>query len=397
MGYPTPPPDYDYAGEKEAHTPYPVPKHVTRDPKGVKVYSSPYALPENMQVLDRDGYEKELTIAKQNAKTKDEKYALGNFYVSYPYQVYFYDGKFHTAKPGEYIPIAGTIPGAGAGTMQALPQLLPYVYFVSEAFDSKLGKFFKYGVACEVSDLMLGNVAAATTKKKQKQKPADKPPNDGLWRNADGNTVNGPYGTPIENKPGFYPVFDKRGWMVLGPDNEVVYLPDNLVPVYDKEGGVVRNPDGTVKTEPRGANADIGLVKPADATRAEQLAQKSIYYDSYLAYINEGKKNGKYYEKRGALNVVYEVEGNGITPPRQVVTRQMIVTGEYDPGFWKRVEKEIGELAKDLENFTEGLVVDLVHLADVIAGDIIGFLFDHPILLIGIVAIGGFAVYTIVK
>jgi len=394
MTYPKPPPDYDYAGEKEAHTPYPVPKHATRDPKGVKVYASPYALPENMQVLDRDGYEKELTIAKQNAKTKDEKYALGNFYISYPYQVYYQNGKFHTAKPNEYIPISGVFPGGGAGTMQAMPQLMPYVYFVSEAYDAKVGKFFKYGVACEVSDLLLGDTSPAA--KHKKRKPGEKPPDDGLWRNADGNTVNGPYGVPIENKPGFYPVFDRRGWMVLGPDNNVVYLPDNEVPIYDIEGGVVRNADGTIKTEPR-SGANIGLIKPADATRAEQLAQKSIYYDSYLGFINEGKKSGKYYEQRGALNVVYEVSGNGFTPPRQVITRQMIITGEYDPGFWKRVEKEIGELAKDLENFTEGLVVDLAKLAEEVVGDVVGFLFDHPIILIGIVLIGGFAIYTIAK
>lgn len=390
MGYPTPPPDYDYAGEKEAHTPYNVPKHVTRDSRGIKVYSSPFALPENVVVLDRAGYEEELEIAKYNAQKKDEKYKLGNFFISYPYQVY-HSGGFKTADPGEYVPISGVKAGGGSGSLQALPQLLPYVYFVSEAYDAAAGKFYKYAVACEVSDLIVGPLDRTPTR------PAGaKPPDDGLWRNAQGFTVNGPDGVPIENKPGFYPVFDRNGWLVLGPDNQVVYLRDDLVPVYDEFGGVQRDQAGNVIAVPR-ASQDYGLIPMKDATRAEKLAQKSIYYDSYLGYINRGKKDGPYFEKRGSLGVVYEVTGNGITPPRVVVTRQMIVSGQYNPGFWKRVEKEIGELASDLENFTEGLLVELFELGEEVIDAGLHFLFDHPLLLLALVAGGGLAIYAITK
>lgn len=123
-------------------------------------------------------------------------------------------------------------------------------------------------------------------------------------------------------------------------------------------------------------------MRPQDIKLEDRVRQVSAYYDTYYDFINAGKI------------------GPGITPPRTVVTREDIVTGRYDPSFWKKLEEDIVYAAEELEGFAIEGLEDLVGLAEdaaeeaaKIVGDV---LLDSPLLLL-LLAGGAFLAYTYVS
>jgi len=127
---------------------------------------------------------------------------------------------------------------------------------------------------------------------------------------------------------------------------------------------------------------NMEFMLPQTIEPKDRIRQISAFYDAYYEFINAGKI------------------GKGITPPRSVVTRDDIVTGRYDPSFWKRLEEEIAYVAKEVEAFAVEALEDAAKLAEEaakkIVDDVGDVLLSSPLLL-GIVVLGGFLAYTYVS